>query len=460
MALHYTTDAEEAVKKGRETAKGGVRAGDPAAAAGLAVADALRRDRPLRRFLAALAASVSGAGGAVFLAGGYLRDIAEGKPGEDVDAMVAGLSHEALGKVLRALPFASLGIRKVVSAGKHFPVYRVATAWRGYVDIAAARGGGIPGAAPYARALEDASRRDFSINAMLYALSVSGNRLAGELLDPSGGIRDLARRTIRCVGKPEDRIREDPLRALRAVRMRNERRGFRIEPSTFRAARRLGPKLLPTVPADRLAGELLRSLSANPEGTLEDLRRSGILRALLPELSLRKGAVFRAVRRYRYLGRSIRPPVPPEILLANLLLDLPPEAAEGAARRLRFPDVRRVLRTLYDVRALKRPESMRYPRAGTEAILSRQDAPEPFLALYRAAMACDGRRGRNLKQFLALCSERPALVTGSDLVEIGFPAGPAREEALLAVREATLAGTVGNREEGVRSLKELLPTIR
>lgn len=459
IGQHYTTDAEKPERKGRKMAKRYAREEGSLAEAGCAVASALRRDRPLRRFLHALAKILSGAGGAAFLAGGFLRDIAEGVPGGDVDAMVAGLSHEDLGTILRSLPFRSLGIRKVVSAGKHFPVYRVATAWRGYVDVSVARGGGTRGLNPFACALEDASRRDFTINGMLYALSRKGNRLEGELHDPSGGIRDLRHRTIRCVGNAEDRIREDPLRALRAIRMRNERRGYRIDPSTFRAVRRLGPKLLPDVPADRIAGELLRSLSANPAGTIGDLRRTGILRALLPELQLRRGAASRAARRYRSLTRSCRAPLPPEILLANLFLDLPGEAAEEAARRLRFPDLRWVLRTVSDLRALKNPESMRYPRADTEAILARQETLEPFLALYRAAMACDGRRGKNLKRFLTFCSEKAFLVTGSDLVKMGFPEGPEREEALLAAREATLAGKVRNKEETTRILKALFPSF-
>src|SRR5512134_3996514 len=147
-----------------------------------AVAEALRRDRPLRAFLLAFSRAVSGAGGAAFLAGGYLRDIAEGAPGGDVDLMVAGLSHRELGEALSSLPHARLGIRKVVSAGRHFPVYRVATAWRdGYVDVSTARGGG-PARRwdPLAQALDDASRRDFTVNSMLYALSTRGNRLVGE----------------------------------------------------------------------------------------------------------------------------------------------------------------------------------------------------------------------------------------------------------------------------------------
>ena len=422
--------------------------GKSVASANRAVAEALRRDRPLRRFLLALARAVSAAGGAAFLAGGYLRDVAEGKPGADVDLMVAGLSHRELGNALRSMSPARHGIRKVVPAGRHFPVYRVATAWRGYIDVSVARGvGAAPDGDPLAQALEDASRRDFTINSMLYALSHRGNRIAGTLLDPFGGVRDLAGRAIRCVGNAEDRLREDPIRALRAIRMKNERKGYRIAPETSRAMRRLGPLLLPGVPGDRLAGELVRSVSANPAGTLEDLCRCGILGALLPELTRRRGGASRAARRYRFLARSSRTPLPAEILLANLLADLSPGDAETAGRRLRLPDVRKVLRTASDLRALMRPGLMRYPGAGTEAILARQESPGPFLALYRAAMTCDGRRGENLKRYLTSCSKTPFLLDGSDLLELGFPEGPGRREALLAVREATLAGKVTTREE-------------
>jgi len=343
----------------------------------------------------------------------------------------------------------------VIPAGKHFPVFRVATAWRdGYVDVSTGRGGG-PARRwdPLAQALDDASRRDFTCNSLLYALSTRGNRLVGELFDPFDGVRDLQRRTIRCVGNAEDRLQEDPLRALRAIRMKCERKGYRIAPPTFRAVRRLGPLLLPGVPADRLVGELLRSLAANPEGTLEELRRSGILRALLPELSRRKGGMARAGRRYRSLRNILRAPIPPEILLANLLADLSPRDAETAARRLRLPDVRKVLRTVSDLRALRRPGTLRYPLAGTEAILSRQEPIGPFLALYRAAAACDGHRGNDLKRYMRYCSKTPFMLDGSDLVELGFPEGPGRQEALLAVREATIAGRIRNREEALRMVE-------
>ncbi|MEW6721620.1 MAG: hypothetical protein AB1346_14330 [Thermodesulfobacteriota bacterium] len=416
-----------------------------------AVAAALRRDRPLSRFLRRLTRSVSDAGGAAFLAGGFLRDIADGKPGADVDVMVSGLSHGELGEALDALSRMRLGIRKVVPAGRHFPVYRVATRWSGrYVDVATARGAvGSTVRVPFASALADASRRDFTINSLLYVLLPRGNRLAGELIDPFDGIADLTGWTIRCVGAPGDRLREDPVRALRAIRMKNERKGYRIDPGTWRAIRSLAPSLLPAVSAERLAGELVRSLQADPAGTLDDLCRSGILRALLPELARRRLGTARARCRFASLARSVRGPVPPTLLLANLLLDLDFGEAEAAARRLRLPNVRRVLSAASDLRALRRTETMRHPLARTEQILRRQEDPDVFIALYRAAAACDGVRGKDLKRFIRLCSKTPYFIDGNDLQRMGFPEGPEREEALQAIREAALEGKIRGREEAL-----------
>jgi tRNA nucleotidyltransferase/poly(A) polymerase len=389
---------------------------------GKAVEARIRRDRRLREFLNSLASAAGRAGGAAFLAGGWLRDVVDGKPGGDVDVMVSGMSHGKVGEALSTLPAERLGIRKVVPAGRHFPVYRVATSWGAkYVDVAAARGDGrAKGWGPFACALADAARRDFTINSMLYELFPSPKGLRGELIDSFGGVADLARRTIRCVGSPEDRLREDPVRALRAIRMKNERKGYRIDPKTFAAVRRLGPRLLAGVPADRIPAELIRSFRATPPGTFDDLLRSGILRALLPELARKRSGAQRARRRYAALSRAgSGAPLPETILLSNLLLDLPPAQAEEAARRLRFPGVRRILSTVLDLRLLRDPSRMRYPLARTEAILARQEAPEAFIALYRAAAACDGARPTDLKRFIIRCKKTPVFIDGIDLTAIG-----------------------------------------
>lgn len=427
------------------------------------MASVLRDDRHLRTFLLALSRAAASAEGLVFLAGGFLRDIAAGAPAGDIDVMVAGISHRALGKMLGSLPRATLGVRNVVSAGIRFPVYRVATGWNNrYVDVSVARGGAKNRRrTAMGCALEDAAHRDFTVNSLLYRLSRRRDRLYGDLFDPFGGIADLSKRMIRCVGSAEDRLREDPLRALRALRMKNEREGWRIHAATWRAVRRLGPQLLPAIPPERIVGELLRSLAASPAGTIEDLRRSGIARALLPELSRPRGREALAALRCRLLVRSAAAPIiPATILLASLLADLGPEEAEAAARRLRFPNVRRVLRTLSDLRALRHSGGMRFPYAETESILARQEEPGSFIALYMAMKISDGEPAGNLRRLLRLCSKVPVLVKGTDLEERGFPEGPGRKEALLAIREATLRGRIRSRAEALRRVTRLCRELK
>ncbi|MBI5905272.1 MAG: CCA tRNA nucleotidyltransferase [Deltaproteobacteria bacterium] len=245
------------------------------------MADSLRRslrNRPgLRTLLTAVSKAVREAGGKVYLAGGYPRDLMEGKEAGDADLLVTGLGLRRLGALLRSLPAREAGIRGVVSAGRHFPVHRIALEReRGYVDVSAGRTvpaqaerGAVPRGVADPEAYADASRRDFTINSLLFPVSPGRAARDGKLLDFFGGADDLRRKRIRCVGDPEDRFREDPVRMLRAVRAKNERRGFSIDPATAREIRRLGPTLLPGLPMDRVSAELVRTLSADPAGSVE-----------------------------------------------------------------------------------------------------------------------------------------------------------------------------------------------
>ena len=225
---------------------------------------ALRRRPPLRRLLRDLARAIPAAGGAVYLVGGFLRNIVEGREPGDVDLLVTGLSYRRTGDVLRSLSVKVPGIRKVVAAGKHFPVHRIAVDWgKEYIDVSNARAGGRPRPQrPGARrrrpgglcrngrdapgsvvpdddreAVDDASRRDFTINGLLFRLAPGRFVEDGRLLDPFGGIEDVRGKRIRCVGEAADRFREDPLRIVRAIRLKNERRGFVLHPATASAIR-------------------------------------------------------------------------------------------------------------------------------------------------------------------------------------------------------------------------------
>lgn len=121
-----------------------------------------------------------------------------------------------------------------------------------------------PDAVEQGTILDDLSRRDFTVNAMAITE-------AGEYLDPFGGRNDLNYGILRAVGDPWDRLREDALRALRAIRFQVTKD---LKPDNLlrRAmSRRDLPALLASVSADRRRGELQRAFRHNTERTFSIL---------------------------------------------------------------------------------------------------------------------------------------------------------------------------------------------
>ncbi len=123
----------------------------------------------------------------------------------------------------------------------------------------------------------DLSRRDFTINAM------AQNVHTGELLDPFEGQQDLAARLVRFVGEPEERIAEDPLRMLRAVRFCAQL-GFELEPSAAAAIASSAGEL-PRVSWERIRDELDGAMLApRPDEGLRLAIDLGLARHFMPEL--------------------------------------------------------------------------------------------------------------------------------------------------------------------------------
>ena len=121
---------------------------------------------------------------------------------------------------------------------------------------------------------EDLRRRDFTINAMAY------NDREG-LVDLYGGMEDLQKKVIRCVGDPEERFGEDALRILRAVRF-SAQLDCGIQEDTRRAVVKLAPTLK-KISAERICAELLKLLCSPHPDYLRRAWETGITRAVLPE---------------------------------------------------------------------------------------------------------------------------------------------------------------------------------
>ena len=122
---------------------------------------------------------------------------------------------------------------------------------------------------------EDLKRRDFTINAMAY------NPKEG-LVDIFGGMEDLNKNVIRCVGNAKDRFSEDALRILRAVRFAGQL-GFAIEEKTKDAIVELAPTLK-NISAERIRVELDKLLMAKYPELIKVASETGICRVVLPEL--------------------------------------------------------------------------------------------------------------------------------------------------------------------------------
>ncbi|WP_206999114.1 polynucleotide adenylyltransferase PcnB [Trinickia mobilis] len=126
---------------------------------------------------------------------------------------------------------------------------------------------------------EDATRRDFTINAMYYDPATQ------TVLDYHNGLADVRARVLRMIGDPATRYREDPVRMLRVVRFA-AKLGFEIEDATRAPVKKLAD-LINNVPAARLFDEMLKLLlSGHALACLKQLRKEGLHHGLLPLLDV------------------------------------------------------------------------------------------------------------------------------------------------------------------------------
>jgi len=270
------------------------------------------------------------AGHQAYFVGGCVRDVLLGRAPKDFD--VATSAHP--GEVRATFRNCRLIGRRFRLAHVYFrggKVIEVATFRKNPVDAALdlADAGDllITRDNVFGTAEEDARRRDFTVNGLFYDV------FAGEVIDYVGGRGDLEAHRIATIGDPEIRMREDPVRALRAVRFAS-RLGFTIEPETFAAMRRHAAELGRCAPP-RLLEETFKILRCGASvRAFELLRTSGTLGVILPALaSFFDGASDEGRRRFlAYLGALdalVHSGEEPSeaVLLGALLLHLP--AGEG-----------------------------------------------------------------------------------------------------------------------------------
>jgi poly(A) polymerase len=175
----------------------------------------------------------------------------------------------------------------------------------------------------FGTAEEDARRRDFTINGLFYDVD------EGRVVDHVGGKADLSRRLVHTIGNPDVRMREDPVRILRAIRFA-AKCAFELEPKTA-AAMRQHVEEIPRCAPPRVLEEVLKlARSGASRRCFELLREVSALRILLPPVAayLEKSGPEEAERHLRALealDAHVRVGEIPSdaVLLATLLAPLP-----------------------------------------------------------------------------------------------------------------------------------------
>lgn len=403
---------------------------------------------------------------AIYVVGGFVRDLLLDRPSLDFDIVVEGdaialgkalgekyggrvTSHTRFGTAKWFVRESKIGIREsspnsqilipefldLISARTEFYEHPTAlpTVERGSIKL-------------------DLHRRDFTINTL--ALRLDGHHY-GELHDYWGGLADIERGIVRVLHSLS--FVDDPTRLLRAVRY-EQRYGFKIEARTRQLMDEARP-MLERLSAERVRHELDRMLDEpNWFEMLARLETLGLLKAIHPELS---PPVSNLSLPADDELASYPPPglLPPERTLAWLLwlAPLSPATIKTLARRLRFPAaLTRLLLAASNLQA-DLPvliDSDPGPSAWVDRL---DDVPE--LAVYAVALSTGGMAKRALKDYLEKWRHIKPKTSGHDLKGLGLPPGPKYQHILRELRNAWLDREIKSEEEEKTLLEQLLSSV-
>ncbi len=435
------------------------------------------------------------AGHVAYFAGGCVRDLLLGREPLDFDVATSATPEQVLAMFPRTFAVgAQFGVVLVVDAYEQAEILTEVATFR---NDGAYKDGRRPESVSYTESAEqDVLRRDFTINGMLLdpqRLDASGN-LGDAVLDFVGGREDLQRGIIRAIGDPRRRFDEDKLRMLRAVRFA-ARFGFEIEDKTLRAIRAAAPEV-DQVSRERVREELTRMLTEGAaRRAFELLEQAGLLVEVLPEVARMRGV--EQPPQYHPEGdvwihtlmllEQLPAGVPATLAWGALLHDVgKPATFRVAPDRIRFDGHVEVgVRMAEEI-----CHSLRMSNSDTEQILAlvanhmrfadvekmrdstlkrffRLNRFDEHLALHR--MDCmASHRDLSLYKFALERYEtaepeqiRPTpLITGDDLIALGYRPGPDFRTMLNLVEDAQLEGAIHTREEALAMIAERFPGPR
>ncbi len=426
---------------------------------------------PNRNFALSIVRQLRDAGYEALWAGGCVRDQLLGRVPLDYDVATSATPDQ-----VRRL----FGRRRTVAVGAAFGVIIVTggPGGAGQVEVATFRrdatysDGRHPDSVTFSSPQEDARRRDFTINGLFF------DPVAERVIDYVGGQEDLARKLIRAIGNPHERIAEDKLRLLRAARFA-AKFDFTIDPATLQAVTENAAQI-EQVSAERIAEEM-RKMLVLPQRVraVRLLLATGLLAAVLPE-SRSLGTVGPLTdppdpeptdelteNWLRVLAVLDRLPAPnfPQALAAILreIVSTPAgrrTLVETVCRRWRLSG-EELASTAYLVEnepVLRRASRLPWPQLQRLLVT---DGIDSLVELAEAvAGVVDGTSAEIdfCREKLQLPAEQlnpTPLISGDDLIARGFQPGKIFKTLLDSVRDAQLVGEVRTKAEALALAERL-----
>ncbi len=438
----------------------------------------IRIDRafPLPAYVKAALQILDEAGHIAYVVGGCVRDFLLGKEPKDYDIATSASPNELCQLFPDSLTVGkAFGVIKVLTGGEP-PLLEIATFRRDleYQDHRHPKG------VVFSGPIQDALRRDFTINALFFDPKTL------RILDATGGMEDLKKGIIRAIGNPSERFKEDALRLLRAIRFKT-RLGFQLHPDTAQAIQARS-RLISKVSRERIRDELsLMWTGPRPAEALRYLSDLGLLRFILPEVEALKGiaqipSIHRKEDVWSHLLKTLdclaaQNPVrsvivswvavlhevgKPIVAQLNEEKNFNGHEIEGSklagkiANRLKMSKIDCNKISAMVGAHLKFREVFQM-RESTLQRFIREDYFEELLAFYKAdAIVSDG----NLA-FYEFCLFRlesikksdslglPRLLDGNDLIQLGFHPGPGFSEMINTIQDLSLEKKVNSKEEAL-----------
>ena len=425
-----------------------------------------------------VAEALTSHGFAAYLVGGCVRDLLLGLEPKDYDIATSARPEQ----VTALFPGAEL-------IGAHFGVVLVTRQGQS-VEVATFRSDGAyqDGRHPESVTYEtdprqDALRRDFTINSLFYDIATD------HILDFCDGQSDLSAGILRAIGEPQKRLAEDYLRMLRAVRF-VARFGYVMEPQTMAAIQQLHPRIV-EISAERIRDELNRILTEGGASRgLRLLDETGLLNVLLPEVKAMQGVEqppeFHPegdvwTHTLLMLDGLEKPSVtlawgvllhdvakPPTFTLTDRIrfnghAELGAAMSRTILNRLKLPgqDVELVHDLVLN--HMRFIEVTRMKQSTLKRFL-RQPYFDQHLGLHRLDCISSNGRLENYEFVRGKLAELkpeelrpPRLITGNDLIALGYAQGELFRQILTAVEDAQLNGILENREQALEFVAQRFP---